>query len=109
RAARVHEILPLSEQSAPRVLQNKGVALYFEKPSARTRNSMEMASAQLGGHPVYLQPTELGIGSRESAPHIARQIACYHAIIAARVFDHDLLEQMAGVNAAPVLNMLSAT
>ena len=102
-------ILELSQKPAPRVLQDKGVALYFEKPSARTRNSMEMAAAQLGGHPVYLQPAELGIGTRESVGDVTRTLACYHAIIAARVFDHGLLEQMAAVGAAPVLNMLSAT
>jgi len=102
-------IIELSEQPAPRVLQDKGVALYFEKPSSRTRNSMEMAAAQLGGHPVYIQPAELGIGSRESVADVTRTLACYHAILAARVFDHGLLEQMAAVNAAPVLNMLSAT
>jgi ornithine carbamoyltransferase len=102
-------ILALSEQPYTRVLQGKGVALYFEKPSARTRNSMELAAAQLGGHPVYLQPNELGIGERETVEDVARTLACYHAIIAARVFDHRLLEQMAALNAAPVLNMLSAT
>ena len=103
------KILALSEGAPQPVLANKGVALYFEKPSARTRNSMELASAQLGGHPVYLQPTELGIGTRESIADVTRTLACYHAIIAARVFDHKLLEQMAALNAAPVLNMLSAT
>ena len=107
--ADLQAILALSEQPARRVLEGKGVALYFEKPSARTRNSMEMAAAQLGGHPVYLQPSELGIGLRESVADVTRTLTCYHAIIAARVFDHGLLEQMASVNAAPVLNMLSAT
>jgi ornithine carbamoyltransferase len=109
-AANLRSILSLSREPAPlRALQDKGVALYFEKPSARTRNSMEMAAAQLGGHPVYLQPAELGIGSRESVADVTRTLACYHAIIAARVFDHGLLEQMAALNVAPVLNMLSAT
>ena len=102
-------VIELSEQPAPRVLQDKGVALYFEKPSSRTRNSMELATAQLGGHPVYIQPNELGIGSRESVADVTHTLACYHAVIAARVFDHRLLEQMAAVNAAPVLNMLSGT
>lgn len=102
-------ILALSEKPPSRPLHDRGVALYFEKPSARTRNSMELATAQLGGHPVYLQPAELGIGSRESVADVTRTLACYHAIIAARVFDHALLEEMAAVNAAPVLNMLSAT
>jgi len=108
-AADVEWILAASEQPAPRVLQDKGVALYFEKPSSRTRNSMEMATAQLGGHPVYIQPAELGIGTRESVADVTHTLACYHAIIAARVFDHGLLEEMARVNAAPILNMLSGS
>ncbi|WP_205214987.1 MULTISPECIES: ornithine carbamoyltransferase [Sphingomonas] len=102
-------ILGLSSGRARRLDGGQGVALYFEKPSARTRNSMELAAAQLGLHPVYLQPQEIGLGSRESVPDIIRTLACYHRVIAARVFDHGLLEQMAAVNAAPVLNMLSAT
>jgi ornithine carbamoyltransferase len=102
-------ILAASEQPAPRLLEDKGVALYFEKPSARTRNSMETATAQLGGHPVYIQKDELGMGARESVADVTHTLACYHAIIAGRVFDHRLLEEMARVNAAPVLNMLSAT
>ena len=106
-AADLRRILDLSTMPAPRALQDQGVALYFEKPSARTRNSMELAVAQLGGHPVYLQPAELGIGTRESVEDVTRTLACYHAILAARVFDHALLEQMAAVNAAPVLNLLS--
>jgi ornithine carbamoyltransferase len=108
-AADLEWILAASEQPAPRVLQDKGVALYFEKPSARTRNSMELATAQLGGHPVYIQKDELGIGTRESVPDVTHTLACYHAIIAGRVFDHGLLEEMARVNAAPVLNLLSGT
>jgi ornithine carbamoyltransferase len=108
-AADLEWILAASEQPAPRPLEDKGVALYFEKPSARTRNSMELATAQLGGHPVYIQKDELGIGTRESVAHVTHTLACYHTIIAARVFDHGLLEEMARVNAAPVLNMLSGT
>jgi ornithine carbamoyltransferase len=63
----------------------------------------------LGGHPVYIQKDELGIGSRESVPDVTHTLACYHSIIAARVFDHSLIEEMAAVNAAPMLNMLSGT
>src|SRR3546814_1744819 len=59
--------------------------LVFQKPSARTRNSMEMATVQLGGHPVYIQKEEVGLGTRESAEDVARTLACYHSITAARV------------------------
>lgn len=107
--ADVERILALSETPPQPMLSGRGVALYFEKPSARTRNSMELAAVQLGGHPVYLRPQELGIGTREPVADITRTLACFHAIIAARVFDHGLLQQMAEVSAAPVLNMLSAT
>ena len=50
------DILDLSERvDLGRPLAGKGVALVFQKPSARTRNSTEMAVVQLGGHPVYIQ------------------------------------------------------
>ena len=90
-----------------RPLAGKGVALVFQKPSARTRNSMEMATVQLGGHPVYIQKEEVGLGTRESAEDVARTLACYHGLIAARVTEHELLERMAAAVETPVLNMLS--
>ena len=106
--ADLEQILALSaEPPADRPLAGQGIALYFEKPSARTRNSMEMAAVQLGAHPVYLQRDELGIGTRESAADVARTLACYHAVIAARVMDHVVLEEMAAATETPVLNMLS--
>jgi ornithine carbamoyltransferase len=102
------QILALSELGdLGRPLEGKGVALYFQKPSARTRNSMEMAAVQLGGHPVYIQRDEVGLGTRESVEDVARTLACYHSLIAARVNDHRLLEQMADAIETPVLNMLS--
>jgi ornithine carbamoyltransferase len=104
----LEQILALAE--APelgRPLAGQGVALVFQKPSARTRNSMEMATVQLGGHPVYIQKDEVGLGSRETAEDVARTLACFHAIIAARVMDHRDLEAMAAVSPKPVLNLLS--
>jgi ornithine carbamoyltransferase len=105
----IERILALSEAPLERVLEGRGAALYFEKPSARTRNSMEMAVVQLGGHPVYLTPPELGIGTRESVEDIARTLTCYHGLIAARVFDHGILERLAGASRVPVLNLLSGS
>ena len=101
-------ILDLSTRADPgRPLAGKGVALVFQKPSARTRNSMEMATVQLGGHPVYIQKDEVGLGTRETAEDVARTLACYHSVIAARVADHGLLDRMAAAVETPVLNMLS--
>jgi ornithine carbamoyltransferase len=104
----LEDILALAERTdLGRPLTGKGVALVFQKPSARTRNSMEMAVVQLGGHPVYIQKEEVGLGTRETAEDVARTLACYHEIIAARVMDHEDLERMAAATETPVLNMLS--
>ena len=107
-AATLNAILALSERAdLGRPLAGKGVALVFQKPSARTRNSTEMAVVQLGGHPIYIQKEEVGLGTRESAEDVARTLACYHALIAARVMDHGDLVRMADSVATPVLNLLS--
>jgi ornithine carbamoyltransferase len=88
------------------------VAMLFEKPSARTRNSTEMAAFLLGGHPVYIEGHEVGIDRRESAEDVARTLASYHRILCARVFDHSVLGRMAtaldaGGYDVPVVNLLS--
>jgi len=104
----LEEILALSElPDLGLPLAGKGVALVFQKPSARTRNSMEIATIQLGGHPVCIQKEEIGLGTRESAEDVARTLACYHAVIAARVMDHSDLDSMAAATPKPLLNMLS--
>ena len=107
-------ILGLSERSVwPLVLDGKGVALLFEKPSARTRNSAEMAVVQLGGHPVTIKGDEVGLASgRESPQDLIRTLACYHALVGARVFSHRVLVEMRDelVRASlevPVVNLLS--
>ncbi len=88
-------------------LAGEGVALVFEKPSARTRNSMEMAVTQLGGHPVYIQGHEVGFDVRETAEDVTRTLAQYYEVLCARVFSHSLVERMAAVDIKPVVNLLS--
>ena len=107
-AASINEIIAFSQLPNPdQSLHNKGAALLFEKPSNRTRNSMEMAIIQLGGHPVTIRPDEVGIGKRESIEDIARTLSCYHEIIGARVFAHSTVEQLANASEVSVVNMLS--
>jgi ornithine carbamoyltransferase len=66
-----------------------------------------MAVVGLGGHPIYIRPDEVGLGVRESVEDVARTLAAYCTILAARVFDHATLETMAAVVDAPVVNLLS--
>jgi ornithine carbamoyltransferase len=95
-----------------RPLAGCGVALVFERPSARTRNATEMAVAALGGHPVSIQGAEIGIDRRETAEDVARTLACYHRIVCARVASHGTLERMVDAlvgqhSPVPVVNLLS--
>lgn len=110
----LHEVLDLSRRpvaSLGRPLHDDdgpgGVALVFEKPSNRTRHSMEMAVVQLGGHPVYTRGEEVGLDVREPVEDVTRIMSGYHRMLAARVFDHGVLERMVAVSSIPVVNMLS--
>ncbi|MFZ0060181.1 MAG: ornithine carbamoyltransferase [Acidimicrobiales bacterium] len=111
--AEIATVLDLSERPRlPRALEGRGVALVFEFPSARTRNAAEMAVVDLGGHPVTIRGEEIGFDVRESVEDVARTLACYHALIAARVADHRTLGRavtaLAGAGAeVPVVNLLS--
>src|SRR5204862_5826094 len=74
---------------------------------ARARTSTEMAVVGLGGHPVYIRPEEVGLGAREPVADVARTLAGYCEVIAARVFDHGTLEEMVAAVDVPVVNLLS--
>ncbi len=106
--AELGAVLDLAEApSVPPVLHGKGVALIFEKPSNRTRQSMEMAVVQLGGHPVYTEGDHIGLDKREPVADVAQVMAGYHAVLAARVMRHEVLERMAAASSVPVVNLLS--
>jgi ornithine carbamoyltransferase len=101
-------VLNLAEElDPPQVLAGRGAALLFEKPSNRTRLSMELAIVQLGGHPVSLRNDEVGIDTRETAEDLARVFSGMCALVGARVFEHSKLERMAGAATVPVVNLLS--
>ncbi|MFM8303951.1 MAG: ornithine carbamoyltransferase [Actinomycetota bacterium] len=91
----------------PRALDGLAVAVLFEKPSARTRVSTEIAITTLGGHAVVLRGEEIGLGQRESVEDVVRTLAGFCSVIAARVHDHAVLETMAATVDVPVVNLLS--
>ncbi len=88
-------------------LNEKVLALVFEKPSLRTRVSFEIAMLQLGGYTIYLSPAEVGLGGRESVPDVARVLSRYADVVAARTFSHKTLEVLAQYADVPVINALS--
>lgn len=106
----LHEILRrtrIDQVDLGEPLSGQGVALIFEKPSNRTRQSMEIAVFQLGGLPVYTRGEEVGFDVREPVEDIAKILSGYHAIIAARVFSHSTIDRLCASSRVPVLNLLS--
>lgn len=88
-------------------LQGKTLALVFEKPSLRTRVAFEAGMTQLGGHASYLSANDIDMGGRESVPDVARNLSRWVQVIAARVFKHATVEDLARYASVPVINALS--
>jgi len=88
-------------------LASRSLALIFEKPSLRTRVTFEVGVVQLGGRAVYLSGQEIGLGTRESVPDVARNLSRWVDGIAARVFAHATVDTLARHASIPVINALS--
>ena len=89
------------------LLENKTLAMIFEKPSTRTRVSFETGMFQLGGHALTLSPNDLQLSRGESIADTARTLSRYVNVVMARVYDHKSLETFARNSSIPVINGLS--
>ena len=89
------------------LLPDKTLAMIFEKPSLRTRVTFEVAMTQLGGHAIYLQPSDIQLGVRETISDAARNLERWVDVIMARVFSHDTITELARYARIPVINALS--
>ena len=105
-AARLKQQYRTTGRNEP-MAAGKTLAMIFEKPSLRTRVSFASAMTHLGGNAIYISPTEIGIGTRESAPDIARVLAGLCDAIMARTFAHKTIETLAQFSRRPVINGLS--
>jgi len=97
--------LKTSYSSKP--LEDKTVALIFEKPSLRTRVSFEIGIRRLGGESIYITKEEIGLGVREPVQDVAHVLSQWVDCIVARVFSHTNLELLAQHADVPVINALS--
>jgi len=90
-----------------RPLEGMSVALFFEKPSTRTRLSFDVAVYELGGHSIVLTQHDLQISRGEDVADTARVMRRYLSAIVARVNSHSTLETLASYSGIPVINGLS--
>jgi len=89
------------------VLKGQVLAMVFQKPSLRTRVSFDMAMRHLGGDALYLSPSEIGLGGRESVADVARVLSGYVQAIMARTFSHQHLLDLTQWATVPIINGLS--
>ena len=89
------------------LLENKTLAMIFEKPSTRTRVSFETGMLQLGGHAISLSLTDMQHSRGESIKDTAKALSRYVDAIVARVYEHSFLEDLAKHATIPVINGLS--
>jgi ornithine carbamoyltransferase len=94
-------------RAGPRPLQDRTVALLFEKPSTRTRVSFQVGISQLGGHGLLLRSEELQLARGESVKDTALVLSRYIDALAVRVGEHSVLEELAEHASVPVINALT--
>lgn len=99
--------LKRNPQQVAQLAAGKTLAMLFEKQSLRTRMTFEVAMTQMGGHAIYLQPTDIGLGTREPVKDVARNIERWCSAIMARTYLHATVEQLAEYANIPVINALS--
>ncbi|MEA2287159.1 MAG: ornithine carbamoyltransferase [Solirubrobacteraceae bacterium] len=97
-----------SSPRSSRALQNRIVALIFEKPSTRTRVSFEAGVVELGGHPMILRGDEMQLSRGESVKDTARILSAHVDAVGVRTGADSVLEELAAEGAIPVFNMLTA-
>jgi ornithine carbamoyltransferase len=94
-------------QGNPPLFKGRVLGMIFQKPSLRTRVSFDMAMRHCEGDALYLSPSEIGLGKRESIADIARVLSGYVQALMARTFDHEHVLELAKWSDIPVLNGLS--
>ena len=90
-----------------RLCEGKSIALIFEKTSTRTRCAFEVAAADLGMHPTYLDPTGSQLGKKESIADTARVLGRMYDGIEYRGFGQEIVETLAAYAGVPVWNGLT--
>jgi ornithine carbamoyltransferase len=88
-------------------LKGRTAVLLFEKPSLRTKLSFDVAVHELGGHPVYLGPQEVGLGKREPVADVSRVVSRMADLAVVRTFAHDTIVKFAAASSVPVVNALT--
>lgn len=97
----------LKQGERPKLLQDKVLAMIFERESTRTRVSFDVGMRQLGGETIMLTGAEMQLSREETIADTARVMSRYVDAIMIRILDHDDLLELAGAASVPVINGLT--
>ena len=96
-----------NEKKYKNILNNKSLALLFEKESTRTRVSFNIGMQKLGGKVIELDYKAIGFGKRESEEDILKTLSQYIDCIVIRNHNHKKIKKYASLNVLPIINGLS--
>ena len=96
-----------SASGLPPLLKGKTMAMLFQKRSTRTRVSTETGLAKLGGHALFLSSDDIQLGVNESVRDTVEVLSRFNDVILARVYSHDVIEEMMKYSSVPIINGLS--
>lgn len=108
-----HELLDLTREIKDQPqryrdkLKDKVLAMIFEKPSLRTRMTFQVGMLQLGGQAIYLSPSDISMGKRESTHDVGKNLERWVDQIMIRTFDHQIAVDLAEYTRIPVINALT--
>ncbi|MHB1103851.1 MAG: ornithine carbamoyltransferase [Devosia sp.] len=97
----------LGKGERPRLLEDKVLAMIFERQSTRTRVSFDVGMRQLGGETLMLTGQEMQLSREETLADTARVMSRYVDAIMIRILDNDDLLELAGASSVPVINGLT--
>jgi ornithine carbamoyltransferase len=101
------ETYAVKSPSNPRPLAGDSLAMIFQKRSTRTRVSTETGMAMLGGHALFLGPSDIQLGVNETMRDTANVLSRFNSIILARVYAHSDITELAKYATVPIINALS--
>jgi ornithine carbamoyltransferase len=108
-----HELLDLGREVKTQPqryrsqLKDKILTMIFEKPSLRTRMTFQVGMLQLGGQAIYLSPSDISMGKRESTYDVGKNLERWVDQIMIRTFDHQIAVDLARHARIPVINALT--
>jgi ornithine carbamoyltransferase len=88
-------------------LEDKYIALIFEKPSLRTKAAFSTGALQLGAKIIDFSPEEIQLGGREKICDVSRTLSRFVDAVVLRTFSHERILEFAKFSSIPVINALS--